>query len=917
MSRYSKDVGTSGNLVKIHVPDKTFEVDLDLLKRHSCYFAKCFHKLPQEALKIPLELNDVKAEVFETLLLFMQTGYLDTDPWNALELYNAASLLGVHKAIKELRRISRMDSRLERLLVWYRNVNKTGGGRERQAALRMVAARFDEVVADERFVRLGFTEVIPVLSCSTLGTSRELAVFLAVLKWLNADYGRRQQHVAQMFKCIRFSLMSREEIVHCFYPPVLPQVTRFPSIAFMLFTAYGVVSLREEGREHLMAKYANQPRIYLLADKKGPPLWDLPDPPENSAAYKRHKAATVIQCSWRRKQARRELNRLRREKELAQEHGGTTVPLNKAAPEGGETKTSGDESSEDSSDDSNKTQQSPSREPFTPFFKVVIKDEITDKKHDSDKDGGDQGIPLVPPPPKKEDTAKPPEQLAEDGGVPPFVESWDDPARKAEATESPSRGSTLFISIQGSPGEVAAVQDDSAADHQAFPCDFEREFDSRVFLGMDSSAHPPTRSVRLPSPERTSSPTSFQTMQGTSRCPWAFGDDFERASHVRSFTYDTKSTFTNLSTNLSGSFESLDPFNRSQSGNFVIPSNMAKYLEKLEAPSLLDHPSVLVMGGLNLDTGISGSVITFDPSFNTSQQCSTLPNPLHHHRTVLCASDIFVVGGMTEPSDGPYVCSRRCYKLSIPRIEWNRIADLKTERALHGLIECDGRLYAMGGLTVERKPSATMEYYETKRNKWTKMKSALPQATMAMGVTMFRSVIWLAGGIVGSGEDDLACTAQVHCYDPRAKAWTSQASPLPSSRSYLSLATFRDTVVAIGGSTSLDQLQTGSLSDVCALSEDNTQWDALPSLLKPCHGSAVCVFGESMYVFGGISNGTVLAEVQVLQKDQWSCCALLPMAVLGASAAGLPPMKRAASTETLDGKTRKDEDLIMWSWHNL
>lgn len=63
-----------------------------------------------------------------------------------------------------------------------------------------------------------------------------------------------------------------------------------------------------------------------------------------------------------------------------------------------------------------------------------------------------------------------------------------------------------------------------------------------------------------------------------------------------------------------------------------------------------------------------------------------------------------------------------------------------------------------------------MEYYDTKRNKWTKMKGSLPLATMAMGTAVFRSLVWIAGGVVGNGEEDLACTAAVHCYDTKAKA---------------------------------------------------------------------------------------------------------------------------------------------------
>lgn len=70
-------------------------------------------------------------------------------------------------------------------------------------------------------------------------------------------------------------------------------------------------------------------------------------------------------------------------------------------------------------------------------------------------------------------------------------------------------------------------------------------------------------------------------------------------------------------------------------------------------------------------------------------------------------------------------------------------------------------------------------------------------------------------------------------------------------------------------------------------------------------------------MFGGISNGNVLADVQVLQKGRWTTCAHLQATLLGLSAVALPPAH--ATPPELDplDKGRRDDDLIVWSWHNL
>ncbi|KAM7299332.1 hypothetical protein ISCGN_019899 [Ixodes scapularis] len=409
---------------------------------------------------------------------------------------------------------------------------------------------------------------------------------------------------------------------------------------------------------------------------------------------------------------------------------------------------------------------------------------------------------------------------------------------------------------------------------------------------------PSTRTARPRTPERNvSSPTSYQT-------------PYDRAT-----TYDSKSMFTAMST---GSFEGQDPFNRTQQGNFVVPPSMATRIPKPDgALPVIPKSNIVVMGGLNLDTGITGSVVAFDPSFNTVQQCGTLPTPLHHHRAVLSGSDIFVVGGMLESTEGLYVCSKRCYKLSVPTLQWTRVADLKTERAHHGLVLLPGRILVFGGLTLGRKLLSSMEYYDIKRNKWTKMKSSLPQATMAMGAALFRSLVWIAGGVVDSGSNNLDCSSAVQCYNPETKAWTFMAPTLPTSCGYLSLVSDGSSLLAVGGSVSLDQLQLGSVPDVHALSADQRTWEPMPFLPRPCHSSAAVAFGANLYVFGGISNGNVLADVQVLQKGRWTTCAHLQATLLGLSAVALPPAH--ATPPELDplDKGRRDDDLIVWSWHNL
>lgn len=95
------------------------------------------------------------------------------------------------------------------------------------------------------------------------------------------------------------------------------------------------------------------------------------------------------------------------------------------------------------------------------------------------------------------------------------------------------------------------------------------------------------------------------------------------------------------------------------------------------------------------------------------------------------------------------------------------------------------------------------------------------------------------------------------------------------------------------------------------------------------HGTCVVTTsraGDAVYVFGGISDGHVLADVLLLQKGRWTLCAHLQASVLGPSVVALPASGSRCEVSTAAQRAdnassertgRKDDDLIMWSWHNL
>ncbi|KAM7299124.1 hypothetical protein ISCGN_019691 [Ixodes scapularis] len=114
-----------------------------------------------------------------------------------------------------------------------------------------------------------------------LETCCEIPVFMAALVWLNVDYANRSAHAAEVMSCVRFTHMTSEELVHCFFPPLRPEVIEIPAVRKHLTAGCIYLVARLEECCYLFPEYETKPREY-----KGRHLchlWRLPNALEAEA----------------------------------------------------------------------------------------------------------------------------------------------------------------------------------------------------------------------------------------------------------------------------------------------------------------------------------------------------------------------------------------------------------------------------------------------------------------------------------------------------------------------------------------------------------------------------------------------------------------------------------------------------------
>ncbi|UYV70442.1 KLHL7 [Cordylochernes scorpioides] len=185
-----------------------------------------------------VELHNITERAFEVLLTYMYTGKLKLTPNNIGEVYRASRLL----QMKEITCVCTdiLSGRIGGILsILYLYVtSKDLGIRTAWAkAYKVLGTHFDQVVETFEFLELHVDNVTEILNVNPIGASSEIAVFLAAIRWLDYRYMDRESFILEIMSCVRFPMMTIQEILACYHPPILPGNIEVPEIQLMLLKA--------------------------------------------------------------------------------------------------------------------------------------------------------------------------------------------------------------------------------------------------------------------------------------------------------------------------------------------------------------------------------------------------------------------------------------------------------------------------------------------------------------------------------------------------------------------------------------------------------------------------------------------------------------------------------------------------------
>ncbi|UYV78101.1 KLHL31 [Cordylochernes scorpioides] len=204
--------------------------------------------------RIQVELQNVNGEAFEVLLTYMYTGRLRLTCQNLGVVYRASRLLQMREITHICAQLrvklapTKMDVGMSQILsgqiggvvstlYLYVTAKKLGIKHAWYRAFRVITSRFEDVADSVEFLQLDVEDVCEILRADPLGARSEVSVFLAALRWLHYRFLDRESHTIRVMRCVRFPLMSLDEVLACFHPPLLPGIVEWPELNLMLLRA--------------------------------------------------------------------------------------------------------------------------------------------------------------------------------------------------------------------------------------------------------------------------------------------------------------------------------------------------------------------------------------------------------------------------------------------------------------------------------------------------------------------------------------------------------------------------------------------------------------------------------------------------------------------------------------------------------
>ena len=364
------------------------------------------------------------------------------------------------------------------------------------------------------------------------------------------------------------------------------------------------------------------------------------------------------------------------------------------------------------------------------------------------------------------------------------------------------------------------------------------------------------------------------------------------------------------------------------------------------------HPVSQIKGlpwGLSLATAIMVTVISLNPYMNWFSQISAYARSVLPNETkvlkigeipvdVVKISNVSVLsnlmgkgkgGESKQPDENAFFMA--------PQGEddtWAKRQDMPTARDCLSASMMNGKIYAIGGRSIDGVTLETVEEYDPVKDTWTR-KTDMPTARMGLSTCVVNGKIYAIGGsdwpgpncfsavevydpttdqwtkcsdmqtrrwghsacvvngkiyVFGGADKFAPCFSQVEEYDPKKDIWTNKTD-MPTARFELSTSVVNGILYTIGGGINI-QART-SVPTVEAYNPATDEWTKKADMPTARLNFSTCVVNGEIYAIGGQISGDIVTNI-VEEYD--------PVRDIWTKKSDMPTLRGFLSASIVDGK---------------
>jgi len=272
---------------ELHIEDEIFYCHRLLV---ACFIPFIFHKLSQTKAKFyeakKLRLRGISAKAFKVILQYIYNGQCQPTEENFIPVLDTAIRFFMYEFADTWIEMyeDKFTTRSEQLLFRCKMARKYKWDSYVSRLNRVLALDLENLIISDKFFFLTHLELKDLISEDELGVQSEVVVFLAVIKWLKYDWEGRNKYTVDLMSQVRFSLMTKQELFACFYPPILKEAVDIPQVKDMINASINYHVEIEQGKGKKLTNI-HKKRTYRASYPTLLQLWSSADATDNNIYF--------------------------------------------------------------------------------------------------------------------------------------------------------------------------------------------------------------------------------------------------------------------------------------------------------------------------------------------------------------------------------------------------------------------------------------------------------------------------------------------------------------------------------------------------------------------------------------------------------------------------------------------------------